>query len=303
MNRDDQMRKKIVLAGGTGFIGKYFEEKFKELGYEIRIISRQAQHTSWGNIGGIIEDLEDSEILINLAGKSVDCRYNAKNKAEIIKSRTETTEILGNALLACKNPPPLWLNSSTATIYRNSEDRPMTEDQGEIGSGFSVEVAKAWEHSFFSFKLAQTRQIALRITIVLGESGGVITPFKNLVKFGLGGVQGSGNQRFSWIHIEDLFNSILFLNENKELNGVINCASPNPITNRELMKSFRHAMNVKVGLPSPKWLLEIGAFFIKTESELILKSRWVVPERLEKAGFKFKYSKIDQTLQQILHKQ
>lgn len=294
------MKKKVVLAGGTGFIGKYFEEKFKDLGYEVKIISRQGQHTSWTNITGITEDLENSEILINLAGKSVDCRYNAKNKAEIIKSRTETTRILGNALLACKNPPPLWINSSTATIYRHAEDRPMTEEKGEIGSGFSVEVAKEWEQSFFSFQLAQTRQIALRIAIVLGESGGVMTPFKNLVRFGLGGAQGSGNQRFSWIHIEDLFNIILFLNEKKELNGVFNCSSPNPVTNRELMNNFRLTMNAKVGLPSPKWMLEIGAFFIKTEAELILKSRWVIPERLEKAGYRFKYSEIDKTIQQIL---
>lgn len=294
------MKKKVVLAGGTGFIGKYFEEKFKDLGYEVKIISRQGQHTSWTNITGITEDLENSEILINLAGKSVDCRYNAKNKAEIIKSRTETTRILGNALLACKNPPPLWINSSTATIYRHAEDRPMTEEKGEIGSGFSVEVAKEWEQSFFSFQLPQTRQIALRIAIVLGESGGVMTPFKNLVRFGLGGVQGSGNQRFSWIHIEDLFNIILFLNEKKELNGVFNCSSPNPVTNRELMNKFRLTMNAKVGLPSPKWMLEIGAFFIKTEAELILKSRWVIPERLEKAGYRFKYSEIDKTIQQIL---
>ena len=295
------MKKKIVLAGGTGFIGKYFEEKFKDLGYEVKIISRQNQHIAWTNNTGIIEALENSEILINLAGKSVDCRYNAKNKAEILKSRTETTQILGSAILACKNPPLLWINSSTATIYRHAEDRPMTEEQGEIGSGFSVDVAKAWEQAFFAFHLPNTRQVALRIAIVLGENGGVMTPFKNLVRFGLGGIQGSGNQRFSWIHVEDLFNIIRFLNEKKELNGVFNCSSPHPVTNRELMKNFRLAMNIKVGLPSPKWMLEIGSFLIKTEAELILKSRWVIPERLEKAGFRFEYSQIDKTLKQILH--
>ncbi|MBD1382408.1 TIGR01777 family oxidoreductase [Metabacillus arenae] len=295
------MKKKVVLAGGTGFIGKYFEEKFNDLGYEVKIISRKSPHITWDNNAGIIEAMENAEILINLAGKSVDCRYNTKNKEEILKSRTETTQILGNALLECENPPPLWVNSSTATIYRHAEDRPMSEERGEIGSGFSVEVAKEWEKSFFAFQLPKTRQTALRIAIVLGGNGGVMTPFKNLVKFGLGGVQGSGNQKFSWIHIEDLFSIILFLKEKEELSGVFNCSSPHPITNREFMDHLRKAMNKKVGLSSPKWMLEIGASLIRTETELILKSRWVIPERLEREGYKFKFNKIEAALQQILY--
>jgi uncharacterized protein (TIGR01777 family) len=294
------MIKKVILAGGTGFIGKYFAEKFNKLGYEVKIISRQSGHISWNDNAGIVEAMENSEILINLAGKSVDCRYNTKNKEDILKSRTETTKILGNALLTCKNPPPLWINSSTATIYRHAEDRPMTEESGEMGSGFSVDVAKAWEQAFFSFQLPKTRKVALRMAIVLGENGGVITPFKNLVRFGLGGVQGSGNQKFSWIHVEDLFEIILFLKEKEELNGVFNCSSPHPVTNRELMNHFRTAMHIKVGLPSPKWLLQIGAILIRTEIELILKSRWVIPERIEREGYKFKFNKIDSALQDIL---
>jgi uncharacterized protein (TIGR01777 family) len=294
------MKKRVILAGGTGFIGKYFEKKFKSLGYEVKIISRQDNHISWNNNAEIVEAMENSEILINLAGKSVDCRYNTKNKEEILKSRTETTKILGNALLECKNPPPLWINSSTATIYRHAEDRPMTEESGEIGSGFSVDVAKEWENSFFSFELPETRQVALRIAIVLGENGGVITPFKNLVTLGFGGVQGSGNQKFSWIHIEDLFDIILFLRDREELSGVFNCSAPHPVANRELMNHFRKAMNRKVGLPSPRWMLEIGALLIRTETELILKSRWVIPERLEREGYKFKFSKIDRALEHIL---
>ncbi|GAB6988277.1 TIGR01777 family oxidoreductase [Paenibacillus pini] len=294
------MKKKVVLAGGTGFIGTYFEEKFNHLGYEVKIISRQPRHISWNHMSDIVEALNDSEMLINLAGKSVDCRYNAQNKQEIFNSRTETTRILGQGILACNNPPSLWLNSSTATIYRYAEDRPMTEEQGELGSGFSVEVAKEWEKAFFSFQLPHTRQIALRIAIVLGEDGGVITPFKNLAKFGLGGSQGTGNQKFSWIHIEDLYQIILFILENKELNGVINCSSPNPVTNRELMDEVRKVMNVKVGIPIPKWLLEVGAVLIKTEAELVLKSRWVIPDRLEKAEYTFKYNTINQALQNAL---
>lgn len=294
------MHKKVVLAGGTGFIGKFLEERFKSLGYEVHIISRQEQHISWNDHKGIVDAIDHAEMLINLAGKSVDCRYNEKNKKEIFSSRTETTRTLGEALEKCDNPPSLWINSSTATIYRHAEDRPMTEEKGEIGTGFSVDVAKEWESAFFSFQLPRTRQAALRIAIVLGPGGGVMTPFKNLVRFGLGGVQGPGNQMFSWIHIEDIFGIIMFLREREELSGVFNCASPHPVTNRELMAQLRKTMNVKLGLPSPKWLLEIGAVMIKTETELILKSRWVIPDRLERAGYGFKYKEIDKALAHIL---
>ncbi len=294
------MQKKIVLAGGTGFIGKYLEEKFINLGYEVKMISRQTGHILWDNQADIIDALNQSEMLINLAGKSVDCRYNEKNKREILLSRTETTKILGNAIMACSNPPTLWINSSTATIYRHAEDHPMTEDNGGIGTGFSVDVAKEWEKTFFSIDLPNTRQVCLRIAIVLGKGGGVMIPLTNLVKLGLGGKQGPGSQKFSWIHIEDLYNMILFLKNREDLNGVFNCSSPHPITNRELMDHLRKTLKVKFGLPSPKWLLEIGAVFIRTETELVLKSRWVIPERLEKAGFKFKFHTIDQALDQIL---
>ncbi|MGD6833016.1 TIGR01777 family oxidoreductase [Sutcliffiella halmapala] len=294
------MNKKVVLAGGTGFIGKYLENEFLQKGYEVKIISRQPQHISWDDKKGIIVAIEGSEMLINLAGKSVDCRYNDHNKKVIMDSRTETTEILGKAILEALQPPELWINSSTATIYRHAEDRPMTEESGDIGTGFSVDVAKAWEESLFQFQLPKTRQIALRIAIVLGKDGGVMIPFKNLVKFGLGGVQGPGSQMFSWIHIEDVHQIILFLKKRKDLSGVFNCAAPNPISNREFMASLRQKMNRRIGLPSPEWLLEIGAVVIRTETELILKSRWVIPERLEQEGYTFQYEKINEALDEII---
>ncbi|MCM3742345.1 TIGR01777 family oxidoreductase [Oceanobacillus luteolus] len=292
--------KKVVLAGGTGFIGEYFEKKFREMGYEVKIISRQKQHISWEDKSEMMEALEGAELLINLAGKSVNCRYNEANKKEIMESRRRTTTLLGEAVKACSHPPEVWINSSTATIYRHAEDRPMTEDDGVIGSGFSVDVATTWEKTFFDFDLPNTRQIALRIAIVLGKDGGVIIPYKNLVRFGLGGVQGKGNQMFSWIHIEDLFKIILFLKKREELSGVFNCSSPFPVTNRELMKTLRETMNMPFGLPSPKWMLEIGSIFIRTETELVLKSRWVLPERLEMEGYEFAYPTLDKTLEDIL---
>lgn len=295
------MTRKVVLAGGTGFIGRYLEKRFAALGIEVQIISRQSPHIAWDDHQGIVQALDGAEMVINLAGKSVNCRYNEQNKREIMNSRIETTQILGNVILACEHPPALWINSSTATIYRHAEDRPMTETKGEIGSGFSVDVAKAWEEAFFSFSLPHTRQAALRIAIVLGPGGGVMTPFKNLVRFGLGGHQGSGKQMFSWIHVEDLFQIILFIQEWESLEGVFNCTSPNPVTNRELMATMRKVMHRKGGLPASTWMLNLGARVIRTEPELVLKSRWVIPNRLIKEGFMFKYGRLEQALHHILH--
>lgn len=295
------MFKKIVIAGGTGFVGKYLTKKFTGLGYKVIIISRQENHVNWNNENAVIVALENAEMLINLAGKSVDCRYNEKNKHEIYNSRIKTTKALGEAILKCKNPPPLWINSSTATIYRHATDRPMTESTGEIGSGFSVNVATNWEKVFFDYKLANTRQIVLRMAIVLGNDGGVMMPLKNLVHFGLGGKQGNGNQMFSWIHIEDLFNIIIYLQQHLELSGIFNTSAPNPVTNKLLMAKMRQQMNIKFGLPAPEWLLKVGAVIINTETELILKSRWVIPERLLQSGYQFKYPDIDEALKNILN--
>jgi uncharacterized protein len=295
------MKQKIVIAGGTGFVGQYLTKKFTTSGYEVIIISRQQNHVHWDNTAAIITALENAAMLINLAGKSVDCRYNEKNKKEIFDSRVNTTKALGEAILQCKNPPAFWINSSTATIYRHAEDRPMTESTGEIGSGFSVNVATNWEKMFFSFKLPATRQVALRMAIVLGKNGGVVPPIKNLVRFGLGGKQGSGKQMFSWIHIEDLYNIIIFLQQHQELNGIINTAAPNPVNNTTVMQLFRKNMKATIGLPTPKWLLKFGAVIIKTETELVLKSRWVIPERLLQSGFSFTYPVLDEALNDILN--
>jgi hypothetical protein len=290
---------KIVLAGGTGFLGKYLAYQFKARGNEVIVISRSEGDILWKDRGRLVNALEGAGVVINLAGKSVDCRYNESNKKAILQSRVETTRLIGESILACKHPPQLWINSSTATIYRHAEDRPMTEDGGEIGKGFSVDVAKAWEKAFFDFRLPATRQVALRMAIVLGKDGGVMKPLKRLAKLGLGGKQGNGNQMFSWIHIEDVFRIISFAMEHNELQGVLNCSSPNPVTNKVLMFNLRKALGVPIGLPSPEWLLKIGAVLIRTETELILKSRWVLPQRLLKSGFTFSYPTLTSALEEI----
>ena len=294
------MEKKIVIAGGTGFIGQYLNKRFSEEGFEVLIISRDANHINWNDTARFIDSLEGAEALINLAGKSVDCRYNEKNKSLILNSRVESTRKLQSLIDQCQIPPKLWINSSTATIYRYSEDKAMDEYSGEIGSGFSVEVAKAWEKTFFERPASHTRKVALRIAITIGKDGGVMKPYINLVKYGLGGWQGSGMQMFSWIHIEDLFRAIRFAMENDDIQGVYNCAAPNTVMNKMFMKEIRNILKPLFYLPSPKVLLKIGAYFINTETELVLKSRWVIPEKLMDKGFVFKYPTIVSALKNIL---
>ncbi|UAY55878.1 TIGR01777 family oxidoreductase [Arachidicoccus terrestris] len=294
-------QKKIILAGGTGFIGRHLQEFYQRLGYQILVISRNNGDLRWSDTAGIVSALENAELVVNLAGKSVDCRYTEKNKARVFSSRLETTRTLGEAILACQNPPKLWINSSTATIYRHAEDRKMTEKDGEIGTGFSVEVGKAWEKAFFSFQLPATRQAALRIAIVLGTDGGALAPYVRMARFGVGGPQGNGREMFSWIHIDDVVRIVRFL-EQRQLSGVFNTAAPHAVDNKTLMRLLRQQVKMPIGLPIPAPLLRLGAGIIGTSSELLLKSRWVYPEHLLKNGFTFLYSNLEDALAELLGK-
>lgn len=293
--------KKIVIAGGTGFIGSYLTNKFREEGFEVLIISRSSKHINWNDSTKIIEALTNADLLLNLTGKSVDCRYTYKNKWEILTSRTESTLQLHKLIAQCSVPPKFWINSSTATIYRHAEDRPMDEISGEIGEGFSVHVAQNWENAFFSKELIETKQIALRIAIVLGN-GGALNPLKALTKIGFGGKQGNGKQMVSWIHIEDLYRIIRYITAQKNPSKIYNCSAPNPVSNEIFMKELRSALHIPFGICLPKKLLEFGAFFIRTQPELILKSRWVVPQRLVESGFEFKYNSITSAFENLIKK-
>ncbi|MBA3680610.1 MAG: TIGR01777 family protein [Bacteroidetes bacterium] len=294
--------KKIVIAGGSGFLGQALSLHFKNEFDEIIILSRQKNKQN-GNIkylqwdaktfGDWCAELEGAEAVINLCGKSVDCRYTEKNRKEILASRIDSTKIIGDAIAKCTEPPKLWLNGASATIYRNSLDTPMSESSGEIGSGFSVDVCKAWEKVFDDLKLSNTRKIDLRISLVFGTTGGVLPTLLNVVKKGIGGKMGSGKQQVSWIHINDFCRMISWLIENKTSNGIYNVVAPEPVTNASLMSLLRKKAGVSIGLPATAWMLEIGAFFIRTETELILKSRYIVPERLMKEGFKFRFNTIE----------
>lgn len=246
--------------------------------------------------------LENVDLLVNLAGKNVNCRYNEKNKREIFDSRTNAIHALSEAIKKCDQAPKIWIQCASATIYRHAEDRPMTELNGEIGEGFSVEVCKLWEKTFFEKTEAftKTRKIILRTSLVLGKTDGVFPRLKNLVKFGLGGKQGKGEQWVSWVHELDVAGMIEWIAGHDEVNGIINCTSPQPLKNSEFMKIIRKIYGFPFGLPAPSWLLELGAILIGTETELILKSRWVLPEKISKSGYTFKLPTLKESVTHIL---
>ncbi|MFB3389279.1 TIGR01777 family oxidoreductase [Flavobacterium sp. LAR06] len=301
--------KKLIIAAGTGFLGKVLINHFKDKFEEIVILTRGKsqlidgiKYANWNarTFSGWENELENATVLINLAGKSVDCRYTKENKKEILLSRIESTKILNKAVLNCQNPPKHWLNSSTSTIYRFSLDKQMDEVDGEIGNDFSINVALSWEKAFFKTETPNTLKTALRTSIVLGKNGAII-PLKTLAKIGLGGKQGKGNQFISWIHEEDFANAIEFILQ-KEIIGVINVVSPEPIRNADFMTKLRKAVGFPFGIPMNTFLLEIGSFFIRTETELVLKSRNVTPKRLFDNGFQFKFGAIDEAFENLLQK-
>lgn len=296
--------KKLVIASGTGFLGKvlidHFRNKFEEIVVLTRGTSRiehNIRFVTWDakKMTGWEHELEDAEVLVNLTGKSVDCRYNEENRNEILNSRIDSTSVLNLAVRTCSNPPKHWMNASTATIYRHATDKRMDETDGEIGSDFSMDVAKAWEAEFFSVETPKTLKTALRTSIVLGKNGGAFPPLKALAKLGFGGAQGTGNQFVSWIHEKDFARIVEFILD-KKITGVVNTTAPEPIRNALFMRALRNALGIPTGIPIGKKLLEFGAKIIGTETELVLKSRNVIPQKLEQHGFKFVYGTLEKAL-------
>lgn len=281
---------KIILAGGSGFIGNYLTRRFREEGHEVQTISRNNGDISWNTIE-ISSALDGADVLINLAGHTINCRHTKANREAILQSRLSTTAMLGDALKMTDKPPALWINASASAIYDSNIDKPAGESTITTTRTFLSNVVSQWENCFFSFHFPETRQVALRTSVVLGE-GGAFSPLYLLTRFGLGGATGSGKQFFSWIHIEDYFQVVKFAIANKEIQNVLNCCSEQPITNRELMKALRKAVGISFGLPAPSLAVKIGAFIIGTESSLLLESSYMFPENLNKVGFVFKYPDI-----------
>ena len=294
--------KRIILAGGSGFLGNALADHFSRVGYEVVILTRTPQanrrnirEVIWDarRLGKWTQELEDAAAVVNLTGKSVDCRYTAQNRTEILESRVQSTRVLGDAIAQCSQPPPAWLNASTATIYRHTFG-PAWDESGTIGGTpeakdiFSVEVACAWENALNQAKTPHTRKVALRTAMVLGRGKNSVFPVvRRLARLGLGGKMGSGKQFVSWIHEADFCRTMDWLISHQDLQGPINVCAPNPISNDEMMRILRRLVGVPIGLPATRWMLEIGAFFLRTETELILKSRRVIPGKLIESGFGF----------------
>lgn len=298
---------KIIVTAANGFMGSHLIEFFKHR-FEVVGLVRKPQEPIDGikwmiwdgkTLGKWQQELEGAKCVINLAGKSVDCRYNEKNKKAIYASRLESTQVIGEAIDLCERPPEVWINAASATIYRHEEDNANTERDGIIGEGFSVDVCQQWERTFFEFTYPNLRQVAIRTAIVLGNGGGAFVPLKRLAMMGMGGKQGNGRQMFSWIHIHDFCRAIEWIINNKTLKGPVNLAAPNPVQNNEVMRTIRKVLGIPLGLPLPAALLNIGARFINTETELVLKSRFVIPEKLQESQFKFQYETIDQAINHL----
>jgi uncharacterized protein len=297
---------KIIIPGGSGQVGRILARHFHSQGHTVTVLSRSPRPTPWRTLewdgvtpGAWVAELGQSDVCINLAGRSVDCRYTAENRRVIRESRIRSTALLNQVIASLNQPPHLWVNASTATIYRHSLDRPMDEVNGELGGNepgvpdtwrFSIEVAKGWEEAFFSTATPRTRKIAIRSAMTFSpDRGGVFDVLLGLVRRGLGGRQGPGNQFVSWIHEADFVAAIDHLLAREVFSGIVNLASPNPLPNCDFMQALREAWGIRYGLPIPECMIEVGAFVLRTEPELILKSRRVMPGRLLADSFHFRF--------------
>ncbi len=297
---------KVVIPGGTGQIGTLLARAFVADGHEVVVLSRAPMNAPWRvvhwdaqTVGEWIAEIDGAAAVINLAGHRVNCRYNAENRRLIKESRVQTTLAIGKAIAQVARPPRVWLQASTATIYAHRYDAPNDESTGVLGGAeegvpdawrFSIDVAKSWEKAATEIKLPKTRKVLLRSAMTMSpDPGGVFDVLTGLVRRGFGGTNGDGRQYVSWIHDQDFVRCVIWLIEHAELAGPVNLTSPNPIPNAEFMRALRTAWGIGYGLPAANWMLEIGAFFLRTETELILKSRRVVPGRLLRSGFEFRF--------------
>jgi hypothetical protein len=298
---------------------------FQERGHHVVVLTRgpfaaayNTVHWDGGHEGSWIEHLDHADVCVNLAGRSVNCRYTPENRDDIYRSRIETTELLGRVIACLADPPKVWLNASTATLYRHSILKPMDELTGEPGGhealnaqrrssndawDFSIKVAMDWEAAFFAAFTPGTRKVAMRSAIIMSPSpGGPFAMLLNLVRFSLGGTQGNGRQFVSWVHELDFARAVEFLIARADIDGAVNIASPNPLPNREFMAALRDAYGMPNGLPAPRPILALAALFLRTETELVLKSRRVVPARLLEAGFDFEFPNWPEAAEDLVKK-
>ncbi len=297
---------KIVIPGGSGQVGAILARAFHGEGHDVLVLSRTPRPAPWKTVqwNGVVvgewaQEIDGADVVINLAGRSVNCRYHARNRREILDSRVQSTRAVGEAIAKARRPPRVWLQASTATIYAHRFDADNDEATGLPGGTephapdpwrFSIEVAQAWERAFDAAATPGTRKVKLRSAMTMSpDPGGIFATLLTLVRCGLGGPAGDGRQFVSWIHEEDFIRAVRWLIEHEEMNGVVNLAAPVPLPYVEFMRHLRAAWGIPFGLPATKWMLEIGTWLLRTESELVLKSRRVVPGRLLAAGFEFRF--------------
>ncbi len=298
---------RIVLPGGSGQVGTLLARDLVHAGHAVTVLSRNPTTSAklpwrvvaWDGLtlGPWTGEIDGADAVIHLSGRTVNCRYTPQHRREILESRTLTTKLIGEAIARATNPPKVWLNAATATVYRDAQDRAMDEVTGDILStqpgmpetyNFSVGVGLAWEAALNEANTPRTRRIALRTAMVMSpDKHGVFDVLLNLVRRGLGGTQGSGKQYISWIHDQDFVRAARFLLETDTITGPVNMCAPNPLPNAKFMQALRVANGTSLALPAPEPLLALGAIFMQTETELILKSRRVIPGVLQAAGFDF----------------
>ncbi|HZY46139.1 MAG TPA: TIGR01777 family oxidoreductase [Anaerolineae bacterium] len=301
------MIKRIVIPGGSGFLGQALIDHWAARDYEIVVLTRsstatnsQARFIQWDGktLGDWSAWLEGAEAIINLTGKSVNCRYTPKNRNEIIASRVNSVNAIGQAIQRCTQPPNVWIQASSLAIYGDAGDR-ICDESAPYGQGFPVETCIVWEQALAALSLAHIRTVALRIGFALNRSGGAFGPLKNLAKFFMGGTAGSGKQYVSWIHINDLNRMFDWCLERDDLSGVFNATSPRPMTNAEFMRAIRHVLHRPWSPPIPSWAVQFGSIILRTEAELVLRGRRCIPKRFSDLDFKFEFPELIPALQNL----
>lgn len=306
---------KIIIPGGTGQVGNVLKRAFRAKGHEVILLSRAPSDSEssivWDGrtLGDWTKFIDGADAVINLAGRSVNCRYTKKNLKVMMNSRVDSNRIIGKAIGQADRPPRVWLQASTATIYAHTFGTPHDEKTGLIGGNerdvpkywkISIDIAQAWERALSEASTPQTRKVALRSAMIMSpDKGGIFDTLLNLTRLGLGGAIAGGKQFVSWIHEHDFVRSVEFLLEHDEFEGVVNLSSPNPLSQKEFMAAIRHACGMPIGLPATKWMISVGAFFMRTDPELILKSRRVIPGRLLSYGFSFKFPEWPAAVQEL----
>lgn len=307
---------KIVIPGGSGQVGTVLARAFEGDGHDVTILSRSGKGefktVQWDakSHGKWINEIDGADVVINLAGRSVNCRYTSENRRLIMDSRVNSTRAVGEAIAIAKNPPAVWLQASTATIYAHRYDAPNDDIDGIVGGheddapdtwNFSIEVATNWEKAANDVITPDTRKVLLRSAMTMSpDKKGIFDVLLGLAAKGLGGTAGDGRQYISWVHEADFINAVYFLIENDSLDGPVNIAAPHPLPNKEFMRILRETAHFAFGIPASKWMLELGALVLQTETELILKSRRVVSTRLENAGFEFEYPEWKEACKELL---